>query len=54
MKMASFAPQADTRTRVPSADTARPCGFGPTSTVATARSVVVSITVTVESPSLET
>ena len=41
-------------TREPSAEMARPCGFAPTSTERTTRSLVVSITLTVESPSLET
>ena len=47
-------PQAETRTREPSAAMARPCGFAPTSTERTTRSVAVSITLTVESPSLDT
>ena len=51
---ASLAPHADTSTQLPSGAMARPCGFGPTSTVATTRSLAVSITLTVESPSLDT
>ena len=46
--------EAHHMTRVPSAEMARPCGFTPTSTDRTTRSLVVSITLTVESPSLET
>ena len=51
---ASLAPQADTSTWRPSAEMARPCGFGPTSTLPTTRSLAVSITLTVEAPSADT
>ena len=54
MTSARLAPKPETSTRRPSRDMARPCGFGPTSTLPTTRSVAVSITLTVEAPSLET
>ena len=52
--MAWLAPKAETRTRRPSREMARPCGFGPTSTLPTTRLDAVSITLTVEAPSLLT
>ncbi len=54
MTSARFVPQPSTRTRRPSPETARPWGFAPTSTLATTRSLPVSITLTVEAPSLLT
>src|SRR4029453_5843130 len=54
MTSARVVPQPRTRTRRPSPETARPWGFAPTSMVATRRSLPVSITLTVDAPSLLT
>ena len=51
---ARFEPQPETRTRLPSAEMASPWGFVPTSMLETTRSVAVSMTLTVEAPSLLT
>src|SRR5207245_291153 len=54
MTSARFEPQPRTSTRRPSPETARPWGFAPTSMLAPTRSVAVSMTLTVEAPSLLT
>ena len=54
MTSARFEPHPNTSTRLPSPETASPCGFGPTSILRATRSVAVSMTLTVEAPSLLT
>jgi hypothetical protein len=51
---AAFAPHAETRTDRPSREIAKPWGLGPTSTLPVTVSRAVSITLTVEAPSLDT
>jgi hypothetical protein len=54
MMIAWFVPKPDTSTWRPSGEIASPCGVGPTSIRPITRSVAVSMTLTVEAPSLLT
>ena len=54
MTSTRFVPQPMARTRRPSPETARPWGFAPPRWLAITRSLAVSITLTVEAPSLLT